>query len=114
MGNFQTKYHEVGTCIEQMEPYTPWSKATKGTIHKLNCGAGRKMAKSSCPTKLWDHCLEHEANIHSCTTLNNYELQGQVLETIMSRQTTDISPFIEILYYAWVKSYDNLTKYPEP
>ena len=113
MGKFWMKDHEVG-MHKQMEPYIPWSNATKGTFHELKCGAGRKMAKSSCPAKLWDHCLKLEAYIqlHSC--LNNYELQGQVLETIMSRQTADITPFVELLYYAWVKFYDNLAKSPEP
>ena len=52
-------------------------------------------------------------SIRSHTALNNYELQGQVLETIVSVQTTDISPFVELLYYAWVKFCDNLAKYSE-
>ena len=33
---------------------------------------------------------------------------------IMSGQTADISPFIEHPFYAWVKFWDNLAKYPEP
>ena len=113
MGKFQTKCHEVGMCIKQTEPYTLWSNATEGTIHELKCGAGRKIAKSSCPDKLWDHCIKLEVCIWLHTTLDNYELQGQVLETIVSSQTADISPFVELPYYAWVKFYDSLTKYPE-
>ena len=113
MGKFW-ECHEVGTCIKQNEPYTPWSNTTKGTIHELKHGGGRKMAKSSCPAKLWDLCLELEEYIWSHTTLNNYELQCQVLETIMSGKTTNISPFVELPFYAWVKFYDNITKYPEP
>ena len=104
---------EVGMHIKQMEPFTQLSNAAKATIHELKCGAGRRMAKSSCPAKLWDRCLKLETYIQLHTTLDNYKLQGQVPETIMSEQTTDISPFVELLYYAWVKSWDNLTTYPE-
>ena len=76
--------------------------------------ADQKMAKSSCPAKLWDHCLELEAYIRSRTALDKYELQGQVPEMIMSGQTPDISPFIEHPFSTWVKFWDNLAKYPEP
>ena len=104
---------EVGMHIKQTKPYIPWSNAAKGTTCELKCGAGRKMAKSSCPAKLWEHCFELEAYIWLHTTIDIYKLQGQVLETIMSRQTADISPFVELLYYAWVKFYDKLAKYPK-
>ena len=104
---------EVGMHIKQTEPYTLWSNADEGTIHELKHGTGRKMAKSSCPAILWDHCLKLEAYIQSHTTLKNYQLQGQVLETIVSGQTADILPFVEIPYYAWVKLYDDLAKNPK-
>ena len=71
------------------------------------------MAKSSCPAKLWDHCLELEAYIMLHTALGKYELQGQLPKTIVSGQTTDISPFVELPFYAWVKFWDNLAQYPE-
>ena len=114
MGKFCCKCHEVGTHAKQTKPHTPWSNAAKGTIQELKHRAGWKMAKSSCPAKLWDHCLELEAYIRSHTALDKYELQGQVTETIMSGQTTDISPFVELPFYAWVKFWDNLANYPEP
>ena len=113
MGKFWTKCHEVGMHIKQTELYTPWSNTAEGTIHELKHGTGRKMAKSSCPAKLFDHCLKLEAYIQLYTALDNYELQDQVPETLVSRQTADILPFVQLLYYAWVKFYDNLTKYPE-
>ena len=114
MAKFHCKCREVATCVKQTEPYTLWSNAAEGTIQELKCGAGQKMAKSSCPPKLWDHCLELEAYIRSYTALDKYELQGQVPETIMSGQTADISPFVELPFYAWVKFWDSLAKYPEP
>ena len=101
-------------CVKQTEPHTPWSNAAECTIQELKCGAGQKMAKSSCLAKLWDNCLELEAYIRSHTALDKYELQGQVPKTIISGQTTDIFLFIELPFYAWVKFWDNLVKYPEP
>ena len=38
MGKFCCKCHEVGTCVKQTEPYTPWSNAAEGTIWELNMG----------------------------------------------------------------------------
>ena len=114
MGKFCCKCCEVGMHVKQTKPYTPWSNVAEGTIHELKCRAGQKMAKSSCPAKLWDHCLDLEAYIRSHTALDKYELQGQVPKTIVLGQTVDISPFIERPVYAWVKFWDNLAKYPEP
>ena len=78
MGKFCHKCYEVGMCMKQTKPYTPWSNVAEGTIWELKCGAGQEMAKYSCPSKLWDRCLELEACIRSHTALDKYELQGQV------------------------------------
>ena len=99
MGKFHCKCHEVGTCVKQTKPHTLWSNAAEGTIQELKGGAGQKMAKSSCPAKLWDHCRELEAYIRSHSAPDKYELQGQVPETIMSGQTADMSPFVELPFY---------------
>ena len=58
--------------------------------------------------------MELEGYIRSNTALDNYELQGQVPETLLSGQTADISPFIEHGWYDWVKFYDTTAGYPEP
>ena len=86
MGKFCCKCCEVEMCVKQTEPHTPWSNAVECTIQELKCGAGQKMAKSSCLAKLWDNCLELEAYIRSHTALDKYELQGQAPKTIMSGQ----------------------------
>ena len=67
----------------------------EGAIRELKRGSGIKMMRSLSPTKLWDHCIELEALIQSHTSLDIYDLQGQVPETILSGKTADISPFIE-------------------
>ena len=72
------------------------------------------MSQSSCLAMLWDHCLKLETYIRSHTALDKYELQGRVPKTIVSGQTADISLFIELPFYTWLKFWDNLAKYPEP
>ena len=114
MGKFHCKCREVGMHVKQTEPHTLWSNVAEGTIRELKHGAGQEMAKSSCPAKLWNHCLKLEAYIRSHTPLDKYELQGQVPETIMLGQTIDISLFVELPFYVWVKFWDNLARYPEP
>ena len=88
--------------VNQMEPYSPWSNEAKGAIKETKRGVGQKMVLSHAPAKLWDHCLELECYIRSDTALDNNELQGQVPKTILSGQTGDISPFVEIPWYRWV------------
>ena len=57
-------------------------------------GSGRKLMKSGAPKKLWDDCLEFESYIRSNTSDSNYKLGGEVPETIMTRETSDIVSFV--------------------
>ena len=71
------------------------------------------MTKTQTPSKLWDHCWELEGCIRSHTAINSFELQGQVPETVLSGQTADISPFVELPWYGWVYYWDSKAQYPE-
>ena len=51
MGKFHHKCHEVGTCVQQTEPYTPWSNVAEGAMRELKHRAGQKMAKLSFPVR---------------------------------------------------------------
>ena len=114
MGEFRRKAKEAGCRVKQTEPHSPWQNAAEHNIGELKKGAGRKMARSKCPKNLWDHCLELEAMIRSNTALSHYELEGQVPETIVSGQTSDISPFVEFPWYEWVVWWDTVTGFPTP
>jgi hypothetical protein len=65
------------------------------------------MIKTRSPKCLWDHCLEFEAYVRSCTSNNIYMTAGQVPETIMTGNTTDISHIAEFGWYNWVMYCDN-------
>jgi ribosomal protein L31E len=114
MGKFRQKAREMGMRIKQTEPYSPWQNAAEGAIREVKRGAVRKMTKANSPALLWDHCLELEGYIRSCTALDIYELHGQVPETILSGQTADISPFVQHGWFDWIKWYDLQSTFPEP
>ena len=71
------------------------------------------MIKTGSPKCLWDNCLELEAYVCSCTSNNIYMTTGQVSETIMTGNTTDISHIAEFGWYDWVMFRDNKPSYPD-
>jgi hypothetical protein len=71
------------------------------------------MIKTGSPKALWDHCLELEAIIRSCTCNDNFETNGETPETIMSGSTADISHISEFGWYDWVMFHDNTPTFPD-
>jgi hypothetical protein len=56
------------------------------------------MIRSGCPNRCWDDCLAREYYVHYNTTLDIFELEGQVPESRVKGEPADISTFAE---YAW-------------
>ncbi len=71
------------------------------------------MIKTRSPKCLWDHCLELEVYVRSCTSNDIYMTTGQVPETIMTGNTADISHIAEFGWYDWVMFHDNKPSYPD-
>jgi hypothetical protein len=71
------------------------------------------MIKTGSPKCLWDHCLELEAYVCSCTSNNIYMTAGQVPETIMTGNTANISHIAEFCWYNWVMFQDNEPSFPD-
>ena len=105
-GEFRRKNNEVRTHVRQTEPQSQFSNATEGAIRELKKGFGRDMVREQSPKVLWDHCLERQLHIRSNTAHNIYGLDGQVPETMVSRETADISPLAEYKWYEWVMIRD--------
>jgi len=114
MGAFRRKAREMATRIIQLEPYSPWTNSEERSIRELKRGAGRKALRARSPAALWDHCLELESLIRSHTSNDNFELQGQLPETVLTGQTADISALVEHSWYDWVKWWDVKAGFPEP
>jgi hypothetical protein len=57
------------------------------------------MIKTGSPRVLWDHCIVLEALIHSSISNNIYMTNGKVSETIMTKNTANISHICEFSWY---------------
>ena len=70
------------------------------------------MIRTGSPKRLWDHCIQFQAMIRSCTTNSIYMTAGQVPETIMTGDTADVSQICQFGWYDWVMYHDP-TKFPD-
>ena len=57
--------------------------------------------------------MERESYIRSHTALDIFSLSGQVLETIVSGETANISPFALFIWYEWVMHHDTSIPFPK-
>lgn len=112
LGEFRKKAREAGCHVKQTEPYSPWSNAAEGCIRELKRGAARKMVKTKSPKVLWDDCLELEAYIRSNTAHDIYELKGEVPETLISGETSNITQFCDFAWYEWIYFRDTGESFP--
>ncbi len=112
-GEFRQKLKEADCHPQVTEPYSPWQQAAEGYIHELKWGSSRRMIKTGSPKCLWDHCLELEAYVRSCTSNDIYMTAGQVPETIMIGNSTNISHIAEFGWYDWVMFCDSKPFFPD-
>ena len=71
----------------------------KDRLKEMKKEAGYKLLWSREPKYLWDDCLELEAYIRSNTVPEIYKLDGEVPETVMSGETSDISQFCKLEWF---------------
>ena len=109
-GEFKRKARSFGCHVRQTDTYSPWQNAAEDGIRELKKGAARAMAAKYTPAKLWDHCFEWKSKVISHTARGHYKLQSQVPETMLSGQTSDISPLAEYGWYDWVFYHDFVSK----
>ena len=112
LGKFNNKLKEANFHLRHTKTYSLWSNAVEGTIHEAKKGSSRKIICTGYPKKLWYHCLELEALICSNTALDIYMLYGEVPETVMKGQASDISHIWEFFCYQWVMFRDVHVQYP--
>jgi hypothetical protein len=111
--NFRQKLWEADCHPRVTEPYSPWQQAAEGCIREIKRGSSCKMISMGSPKPLWDHCLELEALVRSCTCNDIYMTAGQVPETIMTGSTADISHITEFGWDDWVMYRVNVPSYPD-
>jgi hypothetical protein len=111
-GEFRKKIRDAGCIVHQTEPYTPWSDRAELAIRELKKKTRRAMMNSHCPKRLWDDCMELVADINSHTVHENYGLDGQTPQAIITGNTPDISILAEFSWYQWVKWFDEKASFP--
>ena len=112
LGDFRRKCREADCHIKTTEPHSPWMNTAETQIRETKRGMSRKMLRTQSPKKLWDHCLELETRIRSCTAHDLYKLQGEVPETLMKGSTADISQICAYDWFEWIMYLDN-ESFPE-
>ena len=113
LGMFRQKCRDAGVKVHTTEPYTPWSDLAEGYIRELKKKVRRRMCSCRVPKRLWDDCMEFEAEIMSHTAHDTLELQGQVPQAVVTGQSVDISRLAEFAFYDWVYWYDQTAKFPD-
>jgi hypothetical protein len=108
-GDFKRKLCKADCHARQTKPNSLWQQAAEDCIPELKRGGSRKMIKTGSPRVLWDHCIELEALIRSSTSNTVYMTNVEVLETIMTGSTPDISHICEFGWYDWVMFRDNIS-----
>ncbi len=73
----------------------------------------RKLLLINMPCRLWDDCLEYKVYINSHMTNNIFMLKGEVLKTVLSGETTNISHFCKLGQYKWVKFCSTTISFPK-
>jgi hypothetical protein len=81
-------------------------------VRELKKASARQMLKKHSPKCLWDDAMELQAHILSHTAGNQFGVNGETPETMLSGETADISEFAEFGWYDWIKFRD--TKVPCP
>jgi hypothetical protein len=106
LGDFRRKLRQADCHQRQTKPYSPWMNAAEGCIRELKRGSSWKMIHTRSPKTLWDHCIELEGYICSCTVNDIYETHNETPETIMTGNTADISHICEFGWYYLVMFCD--------
>ncbi len=71
------------------------------------------MVRAGAPKPFWADAIELEAYVCSNTAHDIYILQGEVPETVMSSETSDISQFCEFAFYDWIMFRDQPVAFPD-
>jgi hypothetical protein len=104
--DFLDKARRAGSIIHPVEAYTPNQNRAESSIRELKRMYRRAMVASSAPRVLWDHCFELQALIRSHTALDMLSLAGDVPETMLLGDTTDISNLCQFAWYEFVWHID--------
>ena len=94
MGKFKESCQDATVQVQQLKYNTPQENRVESAVQENKKAARRAMKNSACPARLWDNCAELQAKIRSHTVHNIPTLNGQVLKTVVTGNTSDISELL--------------------
>jgi len=101
-GEFRRKARKAQVPIHPVEAYTPNATKAEDGVRELKRAYRRTMAATNTPGVLWDLCLQYHSRVRCLTALNIRELDGEVPDTLMFGDTSDISALAEFAWYDYV------------
>jgi hypothetical protein len=112
-GEFRKKPRDAGCYVHITEPHTPWSDRVELAIRELKRRTRRQVVLSPFPKRLWDDCMEFMSEINSHTVHENYDLEGQTPQAMLTGVTPDISFLAEFQWYQWIEWFDENASLPD-
>ena len=94
---------QTGCDLKMLEKGTPSANRAEAAIKILKHSTKKDLDESNCPMIFWCYCIERRAAVNNHTAKDIFSLQGEVPETIMTGQPSDISVLSEFKWYEWVK-----------
>lgn len=88
------------------EPYRPNQNRVESVIRELRKKWFRIMAQRNVPKRLWDYGLKWCAEIISRTANSVFSTNGRTPFEKVTGETPDISEYIDMSFYDWVKFTD--------
>ena len=104
----------AGCQIIELEKDTPASNRAERYIGQLKTETKDDLVSTDSPLCLWCYCIERRAKINNAIAKNIALLEGQVPNSMMTGQPTDISSLCEFGWYEWVKYRREGAQYPFP
>jgi len=101
-GEFARKVRRQECHLHPAEPHTKNQEKSEATTRELKREYRKIMIKTNTPSCLWDCCYEYIAMKRNNTSLNIRELDGEVPETKLTGDTSDISHIAEFGWFDWV------------
>jgi len=99
---FRRKAARVSCPIYPIEPYTLNANLCEDGIRETLRGFRRMMSATNTPGVLWDNGLQYYSAVR-CHTVNTiHETQGEVPQTIITGEQSDISWLAEFGWYTYV------------
>jgi hypothetical protein len=110
---FRRKSRAAGSHTIATEPHTQRHNLAEAGVRELKRKYKKLKRKTNSPKAVWDHLLMYASLILSHTARDITELEGQVPQTLMTGDTSDISKLVEFEWYEWVWFSPSTERLPE-